>query len=119
MKTPIACFLFALSAAPLFAADAPTSPGTSPAVYLAAPDDILIADFEGADNGGWQAEGEAFGAGQRGNRVTGFLGNKLINSYLKGDPTTGTLTSPPFKIERKHLNFLIGGGNHPGRWGCS
>ena len=117
MKTPLACFLFALSGAPLFAADAPPSPGTSPAAYLVVPDDILIADFEGADNVGWQAEGEAFGAGQRGNRVTGFLGNKLINSYLKGDPTTGTLTSPPFKIERKHLNFLIGGGNHPGKVG--
>ena len=88
----------------------------APVAYTSAPDDILIADFEGADNGGWKAEGEAFGLGSRNNLITGFLG-KLTNSYLKGDTTTGTLTSPPFKIERKHINFLIGGGNHPAKMG--
>jgi fructan beta-fructosidase len=78
--------------------------------------DVLVADFEGNDYGDWKTTGEAFGKGPaRGTLpnqmpVTGFLGKGLVNSYLGGDKTTGTLTSPPFKLERKHLNFLIGGG---------
>ena len=46
--------------------------------------------------------------------VNGFLGRGLVNSYLKGDGTVGTLTSPEFRVERPFINFLIGGGNHPG-----
>ena len=44
--------------------------------------------------------------------VDGFKGKGLVNSFYKGDGTTGTLTSPPFKIERKFISFLIGGGKH-------
>ncbi len=81
-------------------------------------DDILIADFEGADYGDWTAEGEAFGPGPaRGTlpgqmKVTGFKGNGLVNTFYKGDKTTGTLTSPPFEIKRDHIKFLIGGGGY-------
>ena len=42
-----------------------------------------------------------------------FLGQGLVNSFFKGDDTTGTLTSPGFKIERPFLSFLIGGGGWP------
>ena len=42
--------------------------------------------------------------------VDGFLGKGLVNSYHGGDGTTGTLTSPEFKIQRKYITFLIGGG---------
>jgi len=86
----------------------------------AASDDILIADFEGETYGDWQAAGEAFGPGPaRGTLpnqmpVTGFLGRGLVNSFYKGDGTTGTLTSPEFKIQRRHLNFLVGGGGYAG-----
>jgi len=38
-----------------------------------------------------------------------------VNSYVGGDGSTGTLTSPPFVIERKYINFLVGGGMHPGK----
>lgn len=51
------------------------------------------------------------------NRATSYLGKSFINTYLDGDRKTGELISPPFRIERKHINFLIGGGNHPGRAG--
>jgi len=83
-------------------------------------DDIVLADFEGQDYGDWKVEGEAFGSRPAvanvmpKNRVTGHHGQGLVNSYLGGDRTTGTLTSPEFTIQRKHINFLVGGGNHVG-----
>lgn len=94
-----------------------------PAVVRAADrPDILIADFEGDTYGeGWKITGTAFGKGPAHGTlpnqmpVSGFLGKGLVNSYLGGDDSTGTLTSPAFKIERKHINFLVGGGKHPGQ----
>lgn len=75
-----------------------------------------FADFEGDDYGAWIVEGTAFGAapargalpGQM--AVEGFQGRGLANSFTGGDNATGRLTSPPFKIERKFITFLIGGG---------
>lgn len=79
--------------------------------------DILVADFEGPTYApGWVATGEAFGAGPAPGtlsgqmQVTGFRGRGLVNSFLKGDGSTGTLTSPTFQIERNFLSFRIGGG---------
>ena len=89
-------------------------------VRVGAADDILIADFEGETFRDWKVTGTAFGPGPaRGTLpnqmpVTGFLGKGLANSYHGGDDSTGTLTSPEFKIERPYINFLIGGGKYPG-----
>ncbi|MBT7166702.1 MAG: hypothetical protein HN904_28220, partial [Victivallales bacterium] len=86
-----------------------------------AADDIILADFDGKTYGDWEIEGDCFGDGpafgQLPNQrpVTGFIGRGLVNTYLGGDGTTGTATSPAFKIERNHLNFLIGGGEHKGK----
>lgn len=86
------------------------------ATTASAADDILIADFEGPDYGNWKSTGEAFGPGPaRGTlpnqmHVDGFKGQRLVNSFFKGDGSTGTLTSPEFKIERRYISFLIGGG---------
>jgi sucrose-6-phosphate hydrolase SacC (GH32 family) len=90
------------------------------AVWAEQPD-IVIADFEGETYGDWTVTGEAFGKGpahgalphQR--HVAGFEGKGLVNSYLGGDKATGTLTSPPFTIQRPYINFLIGGGSQPGK----
>jgi len=82
---------------------------------------IVLADFEGDNYSPWKVEGEAFGTGPaRGTLphqqpVSGFQGKGLVNTYLGGDKPHGKLTSPPFKIERKFISFLIGGGNHPGK----
>lgn len=83
--------------------------------------DILLADFEGKTYGDWTTTGTAFGAGPaRGTlpgqmHVDGYLGKGLVNSFLQGDGSTGTLTTPPFKIERQYITFLIGGGKNPGK----
>lgn len=85
----------------------------------AEPPDLLIADFESTSYGAWRVEGNAFGPGPaRGTlpgqmQVSGFRGNRLVNSFFGGDGSTGTLTSPPFTIERDNLTFLIGGGGYP------
>ncbi|MFD8717747.1 hypothetical protein ACFV2H_06920 [Streptomyces sp. NPDC059629] len=66
----------------------------------------------------WTTTGDAFGTGPaqgtlpNQQQATGYLGNGLVNSYLNGDATTGTLISPTFTIDRKYLDFLIGGGCH-------
>ncbi len=86
------------------------------AASLHAADDIVIADFEGESYAPWQVTGEAFGPGPaRGPlpgqmNVEGFKGRGLVNSFYKGDDSTGTLTSPEFRIQRKFLAFLLGGG---------
>ncbi len=82
--------------------------------YAAEP--IIVADFEGSDYRDWRATGTAFGTGPAHGKldgqmpVEGYQGKGLVNSFLGGDNATGTLTSPSFKIERKFLTFLIGGG---------
>ena len=82
-------------------------------------EDLLIADFEGSGYGDWKTTGEAFGPGPAQGtlpgqmEVTGFRGRGLVNSFYNGDRTIGTLTSPPFKLERKFIHFLVGGGKYP------
>ncbi|HUT35303.1 MAG TPA: GH116 family glycosyl hydrolase [Planctomycetota bacterium] len=81
---------------------------------------IVLADFEGETYADWKATGEAFGKGPakgtlpEQQSVEGFLGKGLVNTYLGKDGPHGTLTSPPLKVERKFINFLIGGGNQAG-----
>ena len=48
-------------------------------------------------------------------QVSGLEGHEPVNSFFQGDATTGTLTPPPRKIDRRYLKFLIGGGMHPDR----
>lgn len=90
--------------------------------------DIIIEDFEFtgsfADSpyGAWTEEGDAFnGSPTRGivekqNEVTGYLGSGYVNSFHGGDDSQGSLLSYEFTIERDFINFLIGGGNHPGTY---
>ncbi|MCC7493146.1 MAG: hypothetical protein IT204_12390 [Fimbriimonadaceae bacterium] len=92
--------------------------------------DLLVADFEQETYGAWTATGTAFGPGPlEMSRMPGYqgavggAGKRVVNTHNTrngedvggGDRHTGTLTSPPFKLERHYLNFLIGGGNAAGR----
>ena len=81
---------------------------------------VVLADFEGRDYGNWRTTGTAFGVvpaqGTLPNQmlVSGYRGHGLASSFVGGDAATGTLTSPVFTIARRRINFLIGGGKHPG-----
>ena len=83
--------------------------------------DIVIEDFEGTNFGAWKVTGEAFGNGPAHgtlpNQMTvdGFLGSGFASSFHNGDGSTGKLTSPPCKVERKYIQFLIGGGGFAGK----
>jgi sucrose-6-phosphate hydrolase SacC (GH32 family) len=83
-----------------------------------AADDLLISKFDGRSYGDWKTTGTAFRRGS----PSGDLIEKLeienarsatvVSSEIEGDGPTGTLTSPPFRIERDYISFLIGGGNY-------
>ncbi|MGA2499167.1 MAG: GH116 family glycosyl-hydrolase [Tepidisphaeraceae bacterium] len=92
--------------------------------------DIVFEDFEKETYEGWTTTGTAFGSGPvekakmpdyQGD--VGAVGKRLVNSHntsngedvAGGDKHIGTLTSKAFTIERNYINFLIGGGNHPGK----
>lgn len=98
----------------------------APAPAASTRPDILISDFENTtwENSGWVAEGEAFQTGPHAGtlqHVKGFQGKAFTHSHnvrlaSKGEPDnlTGILTSPPFKVERRYLSFLLVGGNRQG-----
>ena len=76
----------------------------------------VFADFEAPDYAGWTPEGDAFGPGPDagGRPLAGYLGKGLVSTRRAGPKATGRLLSPPFTITRSCINFLIGGGHHPG-----
>ena len=82
--------------------------------------DISLADFEGKNYGSWHVMGTAFGLGPAQGTlpgqmfVSGYRGHGLASSFVGGDAATGMLASPVFKVMRRRINFLIGGGKHPG-----
>lgn len=62
--------------------------------------DRVIGAFTGPDWGPWTATGEAFGSGPR---------DGVASSDHPSANTYGTLTSPEFVIDRRYLNFRLGG----------
>jgi uncharacterized protein (DUF608 family) len=82
---------------------------------------VVLADFEGGDYGDWTVTGEAFGAkpatraDSKAGAAHGFRGQGWAGSEIEGDKSRGKLTSPPFLVSRKYLNFLLGGGPHAGQ----
>ncbi len=81
--------------------------------------EILVEDFENGVFKGWETKGTAFGQGPvtstlPGQKpVTGFRGKGFVNSHHGGEQGKGSITSPPFAIERDYINFKINGGHHP------
>lgn len=89
----------------------------SEALPIVRPERMLF-DFESGTYAGWRVEGDAFGdapstgAFPNQQRVRGFSGTFLANSYAGDDDRIGKLSSEPFEIDRRYLGFLIGGGGH-------
>ena len=82
------------------------------------PEGEVFEDFESSGYGDWSTTGTAFGSGPATGTlpgqqtVSGFAGDRLVNSFLDFDSSQGTLTSPPFRVTRDHINLLVGGGAH-------
>ena len=94
-----------------------------------APDtsDILFEDFEKATYDGWTVKGQAFGRGPRSQRSlpehqgdVAARGRGFVNSHSHvskgkvnaGDNFIGSMLSAHFKVERRFINLLVGGGPH-------
>ncbi|MHC4285311.1 MAG: GH116 family glycosyl-hydrolase, partial [Planctomycetota bacterium] len=92
--------------------------------------DILFEDFEKNNYEGWTVTGTSFDDSPiKMANIPGYQGNvagkgkRVVNSHnvrkgedvRGGDQHVGTLTSKPFVIQRKYINFLIGGGAHKGK----
>lgn len=83
--------------------------------------DRMLFDFEGGKYDGWEVKGAAFGDGpakgtaRSQQKVTGFEGRGLVNSYKESDDLVGEMTSEAFAIDRNFLTLLIGGGSHAKR----
>lgn len=75
----------------------------------------LLSGFEGSTfDPGWTTTGSFTGTGPLPWYLPGMVGNAALDTFAGGgDPATGTITSPPFTVDRNHLHFLVAGGNHP------
>ncbi|WP_320153831.1 GH32 C-terminal domain-containing protein [uncultured Tolumonas sp.] len=83
---------------------------------------VANGDFEGSGTYtdlGWTTTGDLQNtspsagnlSGQGG--VTNYQGQRLANTFINGDASTGTIVSPDFQITNKYINLMVGGGNHP------
>ena len=99
--------------------DSASAPSADPAP------DITVDDFESGAYEKWNSTGNAFGNRPAGvkeffhhQKISGEKGRFLVDTFRNtgeadagdSDQWTGKLTSKPFKIERRYLRFLIGGG---------
>ncbi len=81
-------------------------------------DDLAIGRFGSTNYGDWIVTGTAFNPGPASDGLLSKLeienarDNRVASSEIEGDKPTGTLTSPKFKIARKYISFLIGGGDY-------
>jgi mono/diheme cytochrome c family protein len=98
-----------------------TQPDDKPDAAVRQRPDEVFEDFESDTFAKWQAEGSAFKIGTVAGTlpgqmpVSGFEGKRLLNSWAGSDDHTGKLTSSPFVIRHRFIQFLIGGGKHPGQ----
>lgn len=79
--------------------------------YVISERDLLLGDFEGGSFGDWKEHGDAFGGRpDQGNAAIDYIGKGFANSLVQGVRRKGKLMSPVFRIQRKNICFLLGGG---------
>ncbi|MFD2616075.1 GH32 C-terminal domain-containing protein [Terrilactibacillus laevilacticus] len=81
------------------------------------PSGKVFEDFEGSDLSNWTGTGDFVDIGPTKEKLSGQLGDKVLDTFQTGDRAEGTVTSKPFTISSDYINFLIGGGNHPSSTG--
>ena len=85
---------------------------------VSAPRLRVFDDFE-SGYAKWTVDGEAFGNAPAQGSFKGdqskieFSGKGLVNSFLNGDSSTGSMKSESFVITDSFIVFKIGGGKHP------
>ena len=105
----------------LAAREAIHAPATGEAVAVAAQAEAVFADFESGNYDGWTIEGKAFAdkpassTQPRQQAVSGWQGKYYVNTYPGDDGVQGKATSRPFKIDRRYITMLVGGGSHAGQ----
>ena len=84
--------------------------------------EIVYETFESDGYGEWTVEGDSFGKSPSASRPAGlnvevlkFADTYYATSAHGGDKSTGSLTSPEFKIQLPFIGFLISGGTHSGK----
>lgn len=91
--------------------------------------DVVFEDWNQPTYQGWTVEGDAFGSGPiLKSAIPAYQGDvggdtqRVVNSHASAtgdvaarDNATGKLTSRAFTIERRFIQFWIGGGNHAGK----
>lgn len=94
--------------------------------FAKAPSDAeVFADFENGTYEGWTIEGNCFGDRPATGKinwqqpVSGWKGKYFVNTFNPDDTATGRAISKPFKITKRFIHFLIGGGHHPRRCGLN
>ena len=81
-------------------------------------DDLPIGHFTSTNYGDWKMTGTAFEKGPASDgllpklEIENARDNRVASSEMDGDGPQGTLTSPEFKIARKYISFLVGGGDY-------
>lgn len=75
----------------------------------------LFESFDALSYGNWKTTGTAFGNRPDDSDSVVRIGRGDANSLNGGNVETGTITSPVFTITEPVINFLIAGGNLPGR----
>lgn len=62
---------------------------------------------------GWNTSGAFTGASPAVETIPGAVTTHILDTYLGGDASEGTLTSPVFTISKPYIDFQIGGGYYP------